>query len=259
MRLLAGSILALMASAAIQAEGPSLLDEAWMNYVQDIDHWAYTETTRAVDEKGRVSRETVTRYDPSKPYAEQFSILSHTGKVPIAKMQKWARQRGIDRGEKLERPGGVEHEAKPRIMINGRPMLADLEHAAISEETEQSITYLVALQAEGRKSPTEEHFRTFVTVSKSARAFERVLIQLPEPQQISLLVKLRKAGLSIDFATVDPRYTPTVTNLEDNIEMSAFLRKRSGGHQTRRSDFKRVKPYRERFGVNVGPAKVIEF
>ncbi len=33
--------------AVLRAEIPALLDEAWMTYVKEIDHWAYTETTRA--------------------------------------------------------------------------------------------------------------------------------------------------------------------------------------------------------------------
>src|SRR5436190_13460119 len=122
-------------TAALRAEIPPLLDEAWTNYVKDIDHWAYTETTHAADVTGKHTRETVTRYDPSLPYAEQFTILSHNGKPPSEEQVKQTRQRGIARGERLERPGGQEHDAQPRVVLNGSPALADLEHATVVEET----------------------------------------------------------------------------------------------------------------------------
>ena len=38
-----------------------------------------------------------------------------------------------------------------------------------------------------------------------------------------------------------------------------FFKKREGGHEMVRSDFKRVTPYRDRFGVKVGPMRTIDF
>jgi hypothetical protein len=259
MRFLPSLVLALTVPASLLAEIPPLLDTAWTKYVEDIDHWAYTETTRALDAKGQATRETVTRYDPSKPYAEQFTVLSHRGKIPIEQMQKWAHERGINRGKKLEREGGVEHDAQPRIILNGSPAIADLENATVVAEEEQSVTYSIPLRPETGKASMIERFETHVRVSKTLRAFDHVDIRLPKPTRIKVVAKMHSLALSINFASVDPQFAPAATVFKDHAVISAFFKKREGGHESVRSDFKRVKPYRERFSVEIGPSRTIDF
>lgn len=258
MRFLFGLALALSA-AVLRAEIPPPLDEGWTNYVKDIDHWAYTETTRALDATGKQTRETVTRYDPSQPYAEQFTIVSHNGKPPTEQQVKGARQRGVARGERLERPGGQENDAQPRVILNGSPALADLEHATVVEETAQSVTYAVPMRAEGGKGFPVEKFSTHVRVNKTERAFEHVAIRLSAPVRMKVVAKMHQADFSIDFTTVDPKFSRAGTLFKDHAVISVFFRKREGGHESMRSDFKRVTPYRDRFGVKIGPMRTIDF
>jgi hypothetical protein len=258
MRFSFGLVLAFTA-AMLRAGIPPLLDEGWTNYVKDIDHWAYTETTHALDATGKQTRETVTRYDPSQPYAEQFTILSHNGKPPSEGQVKQARQRGIARGERLERPGGQENDAQPRVILNGSPALADLEHATVVEETAQSITYAVPMRAESSKGFPVEKFSTHVRVNKTERAFEHVAIRLGAPVRMKVIAKVHQADFSIDFTTVDPQFSRAGTLYKDHMAMSAFFRKREGGHESVRGDFKRVTPYRDRFGVKIGPLRTIDF
>jgi hypothetical protein len=259
MRFLPCLALAIFATAALHAEIPPELDDAWTKYVQDIDHWAYTETVRAYDAKGRITRETATRYDPSKAYPEQFVVLSHTGKTPLERMQKWARLRGEDRGKRIERPGGVEDDAQPRIVVGGAPAIADLENATVIEENEQSVTYSIPLHKEGGRADMIEKFVTHVRVSKTQLAFEQVDIFLPQPTRVKLGAKVNELTLSIEFTTVDTQFAPTATVLKDHVAASAFFRRREGGHETVRRDFKRVKPYRDRFSVEIGPSRTIDF
>lgn len=258
MRFLIG-LISVMTATLLHAEIPALLDEAWTKYVADIDHWAYTETTRAFDAKGQQTRETITRYDPSLPYPEQFTILKHSGKKPIEQMQKLARQRGESRGKSLERPDGVENDAKPRINLNGTPALADLEHATVVEENDQSVIYAIPLHAENGKNSMVEKFKTLVRVSKTECAFEHVGIQLASPMRIKLIAKIQALDFGIDFTTVDPKFSPTATVFKDHSSASVLFRKHEGGHESVRSDFKRVTPYRDRFGVKVGPLRTIDF
>jgi hypothetical protein len=251
--------LALAFSAAVlHAEIPALLDEAWTNYVKEIDHWAYTETAHALDASGKQTRETVTRYDPSQPYAEQFTILSHNGKPPSNEQVKQARQRGIARGERLERAGGQENDAQPRVFLNGSPALADLEHATVVEETTQSVIYAVPMRAESSKGFPVEKFSTHVRVNRTERAFEHVAIRLGAPVRMKVIAKMRQADFSIDFTTVDPRFSRAGTLFKQHAAISVFFRKREFGHQSVRGDFKRVSPYRDRFGVKIGPLRTID-
>lgn len=64
---------------------------------------------------------------------------------------------------------------------------------------------------------------------------------------------------SIDFAGVDPQFAPAATVFNDHVVASSFFKKRNGGHESVPSDFKRVKPYRDRFGVEIGPSRTIDF
>jgi hypothetical protein len=259
MRTLSSFLLALTALVTLHADVPPLLDDAWTRYVEDIDRWAYTETTRALDAKGQATRETVTRYDPSKPYAEQFVVLSHTGKTPIEQMQKWAHARGVNRGKNLEREGGVEHDAQPRIILNGAPAIADLDKATVVAETEQSVTYAIPLRAEVGKGTMIEKFETHVRISRTQRAFEHVDIRLRKPMRMKVVAKVHELTFAIDFTTVDPQFAPAAAVFKDHVVASAFFKKREGGHESVRSDFKRVKPYRDRFSVEIGPSRTIDF
>lgn len=258
MRFCFGLVLAFFAGV-LRAEIPALLDAAWTNYVKDIDHWAYTETTHAFDATGKQTRETVTRYDPSQPYADQFTILSHNGKPPTDEQVKQARQRGIARGERLERPGGQEYDTQPRVILNGAPALADLEHATVVEETAQSVTYAVPMRRENSNGFPVEKFLTHVRVNKTEGAFEHVTIRLAAPVRMKVIAKMNEADFSIDFAAVDPRFSRAGTLFKDHLAISVFFRKREGGHESARGDFKRVTPYRDRFGVKAGPMRTIDF
>jgi hypothetical protein len=258
MRFLFGLALAFSA-AGLRAGIPPLLDAAWTNYVKDIDHWAYTETTHALDATGKQTRETVTRHDPSQPYAAQFTVLSHNGKPPTGEQVKQARQRGIARGERLERPGGQENDAQPRVILNGSPALADLEHATVVEETTQSVTYAVPMRAESSNGFPVEKFSTLVRVNKTEQAFEQVVLRLAAPVRMKVIAKMNQADFSIDFTAVDPKFSRVGTRFKDHTAISVFFRKREGGHESARGDFKRVTPYRDRFGVKIGPLRTVEF
>jgi hypothetical protein len=76
---------------------------------------------------------------------------------------------------------------------------------------------------------------------------------------VKLGAKVNELTLSIEFTTVDTHFAPTATVLKDHVAASAFFRRREGGHETVRRDFKRVKPYRDRFSVEIGPSRTIDF
>ena len=64
------------------ADEVALLQDAIRNNQQDTEHWAYTETTQIVASKGSPTGDTVVRFDPSKPYAEQYTPLRVEGRPP---------------------------------------------------------------------------------------------------------------------------------------------------------------------------------
>ena len=66
-------------------EVPPLLLDALDKVAANFDRWAFTETRMMTDEHGVPQPETVVRFDPSKPYAEQYLPLKVNGKPPTGK------------------------------------------------------------------------------------------------------------------------------------------------------------------------------
>ena len=62
----------------------ALLEDALARIAADSERWAYTETSLANDTKGKSKGEKVVRYDPSKPYDEQYTLLKIDSEPPTA-------------------------------------------------------------------------------------------------------------------------------------------------------------------------------
>ena len=110
------------APTAIDPPVPPLLLDALTKLSQDFDQWAYTETRTANDTEGKTKGETIIRFDPSKPYAEQLTPLKIDGKTPTDKQLKDYQKRGERRGERLakdEAAGQAPGSNATRLRING--------------------------------------------------------------------------------------------------------------------------------------------
>jgi len=90
---------------AATPEEIALFKDAMKNSAQDTEHWAYTETTALKASKGGPKGDTIVRFDPSKPYGEQFTPLQIEGKPPTERQLRdyHYRKRGEKRGEKVAR------------------------------------------------------------------------------------------------------------------------------------------------------------
>src|SRR5688572_5597604 len=84
-----------------RAEIPPLLKEAFANAKDLDDHWAYTQTTvTEVKFSGNPRRVvTIVRFDPSKPYAEQYQPVLVKGHAPTSKDFEEYREKGEKRQE----------------------------------------------------------------------------------------------------------------------------------------------------------------
>ena len=92
-----------LCAVALRAEVPRLLQDALQKFTQDTDRWAYTQTLVEKDDKGRVKQETVVRFDPSQPYAQQYRPLKVGGKEPTESEVRKYRRQGEKRGDRFER------------------------------------------------------------------------------------------------------------------------------------------------------------
>lgn len=244
------------------AEIPPLLMDALGKIARNFDRWAYTETRMATDEHGVPKPETVIRFDPSKPYEEQYMPLKIEGKPPTERQLKDFRRRGEKRGEKFakeEAEGKVPGSEVPRFGINGATASIDLAHAVVASENADTVTYEVPLRNDGHGTLPVEKFQLFVRVNRSQRAFENVALRVRSAFRVKLVVKVKTGEASLDFAAVDPSHDPVPVGMTGDATATILFMKIGGSFAVKRTDFQRVKPFGERFGVKIGPMKALDF
>ena len=261
--LLAGRAAAGLAPAAAGPEGvPPLLYAALAKVARNFDRWAFTETRNNTDEHGVPRPETVVRFDPSRPYAEQYQPLKIDGKPPTARQLKDFRRRGEKRGERLAREeaeGKIPGSQPPRFSISGSTATVDLVHAAVVSETPDSVTYEVPLKNDGHGTLPVEKFQLFARVNRQQGVFENVALRVRSAFRVKLVVKVKSGEASIDFGRVDPQHDPVPVEFTGDATATVLFMKFGGSFEVKRTDFQRVKPYGERFGVKIGPLKALDF
>jgi hypothetical protein len=260
-RLVLFALCIVTAAESVRAAAPALLLTALKKTGDDADHWAYTETSSMRDDKGKTGGETVVRFDPSKPYPEQYTPLKIEGKPPTAKQLKEYRQRGEKRGEALERDAPPADSAgEPEsINLNGAKGVVDLENARVVTEAGGSITYEVPLKADAKHSLPVEKFRLTIRVNQARQELENASVTLLAPWRVKLIAKINQGELSVDFATIDPKFPPVLSTLAGNLAASIFFIKEGGTFEQKRTDQQHVKPFHERFDVKIGPLKALPF
>jgi len=247
---------------APDAEVPPLLMDALDKVAANFDRWAYTETQMMTDEHGKPQPETVIHFDPSKPYPEQYLPLKIKGKPPTEKQLQGFRKRGEKRGEKFakqEAEGKAPGSELPRFKMGSSSASIDLAHATIASENADSVTYEVPLRNDGKGTLPVEKFQLFARVNRATHAFENVALKVRGAFRVKLLLKVKSGEGSIDFGVVDRAFDPVPVVASGDATATIFFVKVGGSFETKRTDFVRVKPYGERFGVTIGPMKALDF
>jgi hypothetical protein len=243
-------------------EIPPLLFDALAKIASNFDRWAYTETRTMTDEHNVPQPETVIRFDPSKPYAEQYLPLKIKGKPPTESQLKEFRKRGEKRGEKFakqEAEGKVPGNELPRFGFNGGTASIDLARTSVASENADSVTYEVPLRNDGHGTLPVEKFQLFARVNRTTHAFENVALKVRSAFRVKLIVKVKSGEASVDFAAVDATHDPVPVAMSGDATATVFFMKFGGGFDLKRTEFTRVKPYGDRFGVKIGPMKALDF
>ena len=246
---------------AAEGEVPPLLMEALDKIAANFDRWAYTETQMMTNERGEPQPETVVRFDPSKPYPEQYRPLKIKGKPPTGKQLQAFRKRGEKRGEKLaneEAEGKALGRELPRFKMGSSTASMDLAHAIVAREDAASVTYEVPLRNDGRGTLPVDKFQLFARVNRTTHAFENVALKVRGAFRMKLVLKVKSGEGSVDFAAVDPAHDPVPVTMSGDASATILFVKLNGGFAAKRTDFARVKPYSERFGVKIGPMKALD-
>jgi hypothetical protein len=243
------------------AEEIALFKDAMKNSRQDTEHWAYTESTTITASKGRPHGETVVRFDPSKPYAEQFTPLKVDGKPPTERQCREYRRRGEKRGERVARAADASRNPgaqPPQLKIGGNRVTLDPEHPLVAHEDADRLTFEVPVLGKSKDIPVEK-FQVLVLVGKQARLVEHVSLLLRESFRVKLVAKIKAGGASVDFAVMDPKFGPVITAMTGNFDVALLFIPVNATFTRTRTDWQRVKSYDERLKVTLGPLQFLDF
>lgn len=217
----------------------------------DLRRWAYTESRVIRDEKGRLKSDVLIRYDPSKPYAEQWTPITINGKPPGPADLKKYRRLG-ERAQKQE-----ENPSADRRRTLGE--VIDLGTARVASETATQLVFEVPLKKDGNDRFPPEKFQVLVRLNKSTRALENIAVRLRGSFRAKLIVKVKSGEGTLEFGVVNPKYPPTLLSISGDASASVMFFSIGGVFELKRTDLKHVKPFDERFEVQIGTLKAIDF
>jgi hypothetical protein len=205
----------------------TMFTEAYGKVGVERDYWAYTETTRGLEDK----RVLVTRVDPSQPEAGRCVLLSIDGKPPTpADIQRWR-----DEGGDTPKPLG---DLPP---LAG---LVDLKDLRIFKDEIASVVFELPIRGGNGDFPTEK-FQALFRVNKTNRSFEDIAVKLRDSIRVAGVVKITEAGMEMQFQTFDPSLAPQPVRLKAGGGARVLLVKFSRSFEATRTDFKRVMPFDE--------------
>ena len=247
-----------LASAArvATAEELRLLNDVLHQTAGDFHRWAYTERRIMRDDKGRVKSDTLLRYDPSKPYAEQWTPLKVDGREPSARDFAKFRRRGEKAAPAQTRDGAAEPDHRQRPSLGE---FINVTKSSIAAETPTHLVFEVPLLKNGNERFPPEKFLVLARLRKDRAQLENVSVRLRESFRAKLLVKVKSGEGSLDFDVVDPKHPPTLVAIEGDAVASILFINIGGSMELKRTDFKHVKPFDERFDVQIGTLKAIDF
>jgi hypothetical protein len=236
------------------AEEQAWLHTALHKTADDYRRWAYTEHRLIKDEKGRVKSHTLLRHDPSKPYAEQWTPLQVDGREPTDRDRAKFRKRG-ERSAPSDNP--MAEEKKSRRPALGEVL--DLPRAFISSETATHWVFEIPLLKVGNERFPPEKFQVLVRMRKEGAVLENIAANLRGSFRSKLVVKVKSGEGSLDFEVVDPKYPPALVRVEGDASASLLFVSVGGSVNVKRTELKHVKPFDERFDVQIGTLRSIDF
>jgi hypothetical protein len=236
----------------------ALLNEVLQKVAADYRRWAYTEHRIVRDEKGRVKSDVVLRYDPSLPYAEQWVPLKVDGKEPSEREHAKYRRKGErEAPHDASRPGQFRTDNSRHRQTLGE--LIDVPRSSIASETDRHLVFEIPLLKFGNERFPPEKFQVLARVSKEGSLLENIAVRLRESFRSKLVVKVKSGEGSLDFAVVNPKYPPALVGVGGDASASVLFVSIGGSVELKRTELKHVKPFDERFEVQIGSLKSIDF
>lgn len=246
MRACCWMLLLLVGLAVARGEVPALLDAALQKLQADENRWAYTQTTQVYDRKGKADGGvTVERFDPSLPYDQQWTLLQEDGRTPTGREQRAWRKR---KDKEMKRR---DEKALGEVM--------DLERAREVERYDGQVIFEVPLQPGASKRLPAEKFAVLMAVDEASCTLSEFMLKTVDSFRALGVAKVDRIEIKADFATVDPAYAPQPRRIVASAAGRLLFFRMGAAAEMTWGDFKRVKPYDERFDVQIGELKVFGF
>jgi hypothetical protein len=233
-----------------------MLHDVLHRTAEQFRRWAFTEHRVMRDSKGRVKSETLLRHDPSKPYPEQWEPLKIDGRDPTDRERTRYRRRGEKSAESDSPFGGMGPSARNQRSLGE---LIELGRSSIASETATHLVFEVPLIKQGNERFPPEKFQVLTRIRKQDAVLENISVRLRESFRARLVVKVKSGEGTLDFTTVDPKRPPALVSIEGDAVASVFFVNIGGSMELKRTDLKHVKLFDERFDVQIGTLKAIDF
>jgi hypothetical protein len=242
---------------AATAEEVGMLNDILHKTADDLRRWAYTERQIVRDHKGNVKTDQLVRYDPSRPYPEQWTPLQIGGKEPSERDREKFRKRGEDAAKDPARNGVQVGSRRAKRVSLGEVL--DVPRASIAAESGTHWTFDIPLLKVGNERFPPEKFQVHARVRKDGTLLENIAVKLRDSFRSKLVVKVKSGEGTIEFAQVDPKYPPTMVKIGGDASASILFVNVGGSIDVTRTELKHVRPFDERFEVQIGTLKAIDF
>lgn len=225
---------------------PGPLAAALQKLMTDEGHWAYTQTTQVYDRDGRPAEgPQVERYDPSQPDEAQWTLLQRKGRPPTDReVRAWKRRKEKEMRRREEKPLGE---------------VLDFARAVAQPGEGPTVVYAVPLKASASRRFPAEKFVAYLAVNPERGELERFMLRARESFRMVGIAKVEKVEIDAQFASVDAQYAPQPHLINASGTGRVLFFRVGGSAEIRWSDFKRVTPYNDRFVVELGELKVLDF
>ncbi len=244
---------------------PPLLDAVLRKMAADQQRWACTWTSVYTFVRGHPEGTTQFLSDPSQPYAEQWKPRLMSGKPPTEKALEDFRKGG-------EKHGRDQEAKQERELSDGAPYQAHmvLDYSLVNQQAVAYYDEAVLVRDEGGTAVFDvplhsdnpvpmdfwSHFHLVLRVNRRLANIEHVSIQ---PRRPPWFIKVHDFHIDTDFRTVDPACGGVPAAMDAVIDVSIFLKKYYFRQQCTWTDYRRVKPYGDRFNVKIGPLRTLGF
>lgn len=190
----------------------------------DEERWAYTETSRGLDDK----HVSIVRFDPSKSGDARATLLKIDGKSPTpAAVAKW-------RDEGRDAPATLSELPPIRDLI-------DLDDVRVYAEETTAVVFELPLRSDNKEFPADK-FQALFRVNKTTRGFEDFSVKLRESFRVAGVMKVTDAGMEARFQSLDPAQAPQPVLLKAGGAVRVLLVRYGRSFEATREDFKPVEP-----------------